>query len=128
MVSNMLMFILQYYYIGVMVSLFLLYFIIQKNSFSREINLYFILSALCTLFLSFADAEETLLAMKTYSTTARIFVSACGYVFRPAAAFFVLQIALRNASRIVRRLSSIPMIFEVVVFFLGIFFRCCLWV
>lgn len=117
----MLLFVIQYYYIGVMVSLFLLYFILEKNSFSREVNFCFILSALCTLFLSLSDAAETLLAMKTYPTTARILVSACGYVFRPAVAYLVLQIAIRKASRVVKWLSSIPMIFEIIVSFSALF-------
>lgn len=121
MVNYMILSIIQYYYIGVMASLFLLFFIVEKNSFGWEINRWFILAAFCTLLLSFTDAAETSLAAKPYPTTARIFFSSCGYVLRPAVAYLTVQIVIRHTSRTLKWLISIPMVINFLISFSALF-------
>ena len=98
----MILSIIQYYYIGVMAILFLLFFIVEKNSFGWEINRWFILAAFCTLLLSFTDAAGTALAARPYPTTARIFFASCGYVLRPAVAYLTVQIVIRKMTSSVK--------------------------
>ncbi len=107
--------IIEHYYIGVMISTFLLFFIRQKNRFSKEINNYFVASALCAFFLPFFDAVETVLSMQKEPSIWRIAVSCAGYILRPAVAYFILLMAIRDASRRVKWLVSLPLIFEVIV-------------
>lgn len=117
MVNYMILSIIQYYYIGVMASLFLLFFIVEKNSFGWEINRWFILAAFCTLLLSFTDAADTVLAAKPYPTNARTFFAACGYVLRPAVAYLTVQIVIRNTSRSLKWLISIPLAIDLFISF-----------
>lgn len=121
MVNYMILSIIQYYYIGVMASLFLLFFIVEKNSFGWEINRWFILAAFCTLLLSFTDAADTVLDAKPYPTTARIFFSSCGYVLRPAVAYLTVQIVIRKMTRSVRLYISIPLVIDFLVSFSSLF-------
>lgn len=110
-----------------MASLFLLYFIFVKNSFSWEINRWFILAALCTLLLSFSDAADTILSTKPYPTTLRSFETACGYVLRPAVAYFTVQLIIRKTSRRTKWLVSIPMLADILVSFSALFTKVAFW-
>ena len=117
----MILSIIQYYYIGVMASLFLLFFIVEKNSFGWEINRWFILAAFCTLLLSFTNAADTVLDAKPYPTTARIFFASCGYVLRPAVAYLTVQIVIRKMTRSVKWYISIPLVIDFLVSFSALF-------
>lgn len=121
MVNYMILSIIQYYYIGIMASLFLLFFIVEKNSFVWEINRWFILAAFCTLLLSFTDAADTVLDAKPYPTTARIFFASCGYVLRPAVAYLTVQIVIRKMTRSVKWYISIPLVIDFLVSFSALF-------
>lgn len=121
MVNYMILSIIQYYYIGIMASLFLLFFIVEKNSFVWEINRWFILAAFCTLLLSFTDAADTVLDAKPYPTTARIFFASCGYVLRPAVAYLTVQIVIRKMTRSVKWYISIPLVIDFLVSFSSLF-------
>lgn len=112
--------IIQQNFMGVVISLFLILFILANNNFDKKTNRLFLASAVCVLLFILEEAWEWQLAQRTSYTEPRVLLSAIGYVLRPMTAYFLVMIICRNSVKS-RILLSIPIAINAVVSFSALF-------
>lgn len=107
-------------YVGVVITSFLILFILTNNNFEKKTNRLFIAASFCVLILIVEEAWEAQLAMNTVYTPLRVLLSAIGYALRPMVPYFlVLMVKNYSKNRII--VISIPLIFNVLVSFSSLF-------
>lgn len=118
--------IIQQNFMGVMIILFLILFILANNNFDRRTNRLFLCSAICVLLFIIEEICEGQLALKTTYSHLRVALSAVGYVLRPMTAYFLVMIICRNTTKW-KILISIPIAINAVVSFSALFCRWSFW-
>lgn len=117
---------IQQNFMGVVIILFLILFILANNNFDRRTNRLFLCSAICVLLFIIEEAWEGQLALETTYSHMRVALSAVGYVLRPMTAYFLVMIICRNTAKW-KILLSIPVAINAVVSFSALFCRWSFW-
>lgn len=117
---------IQQNFMGVVIILFLILFILANNNFDKRTNQLFLCSAICVLLFIIEETWEGQLALKTTYSYVRVVLSAVGYVLRPMTAYFLVMIICRNTTKW-KILMSIPMAINAVVSFSALFGRWSFW-
>lgn len=101
--------IVQNNFVAVVITLFLILFILTNNNFEKRTNQLFLAAAFCVLILIIEEAWEAQLAMNAAYTPMRVVLSAIGYILRPMIAYF-LVIMVRSYTKIQFIILSIPLV------------------
>lgn len=107
-------------FVAVMITLFLILFVMTNNNFDRKTNHLFLASACCIMILIAEEWWEVQYSLLPYPTTMRALLSAIGYSLRPLIPFFLL-ISPKYFSRRKLILLIIPQVFNVLVSFSALF-------
>lgn len=110
----------QHNFTGVVITLFLVLFIMTNNNFEKRTNRLFLASACCVFLLVIEEAWEAELGFMPTFQPLRIPLSAIGYTLRPLIVYF-LVIMLYGTTRKKSLLLSIPIVFNTVVSFSALF-------
>lgn len=117
---------IQQNFMGVVIILFLILFILTSNDFNKRTNQLFLCSAICVLLFIIEETWERQLALETTYSQLRVLLSAIGYVLRPMSAYFLVMIICRNTTK-GKILLSIPIIINAIVSFSALFCRWAFW-
>lgn len=117
---------IQQNFMGVVIILFLIMFILTSNDFDKRTNHLFLCSAICVLLFIVEEAWERQLAIETTYSQLRVVLSAIGYVLRPMTAYFLVMIICRNSTKL-KILLSIPIIVNIIVSFSALFCKWAFW-
>lgn len=98
-------------YVAVIITLFLILFILTNNNFEKRINRLFLAAAFCVLILIVEEAWEAPLSYRTTYTPMRVVLSAMGYIIRPIVPYLLVMI-VKSYTRTKNVLLSIPLIFN----------------
>lgn len=90
---------IQQNFMGVVIILFLILFILTSNDFNKRTNQLFLCSAICVLLFIIEETWERQLALETTYSQLRVLLSAIGYVLRPMSAYFLVMIICRNTTK-----------------------------
>lgn len=113
-------------FMGVVIILFLILFILVNNNFDKKTNHLFLASATCVLLFIVEEAWEGHLALGTNYSRVRVFLSAIGYTLRPMTAYFLVMIIFKNTRRW-RALISVPIAINTVIAFSALISKGAFW-
>lgn len=107
-------------YTTLLLTVFMIIFLLSNTAFSKRITTLFLFSTLCILFLIIADSIESWTALFPSPTQLRILVSAIGYTLRPIALMNVLLLVIRSKD-INRKLLILPAVVNGLISFSAFF-------
>lgn len=113
-------------FIAVVITLFLILFVMTNNNFEKNTNRCFLAAAFCILILIVEEAWEARLALDSFYTPMRALLSAVGYSLRPMIPFLLLLSShVYKKSRLL--LLSVPVIFNILISFSALFCKLSFW-
>lgn len=112
--------IIQYNFVGVVIMLFLILFILTNNNFKKETSHLFLVASFCVLILIVEEAWEARLALEPDFQPLRIPLSALGYTLRPVIPC-ILSWIFKSYTKRQKIIMSIPLIFNGLVAFSSLF-------
>lgn len=113
-------------FITIVITLFLIMFILTNSNFEEKTNHLFLASALCILILIAEETWEVQFAQQTTQSQMRVLLSAIGYTLRPTAVYFLVLIIYQKTLKHISILS-IPIIINAIVSFSALFCNWAFW-
>lgn len=113
-------------FMGIVIILFLILFIVTNNNFDKRTNRLFLCSAICVLLFIVEEIWEGQLALEPSYSQLRVVLSAIGYVLRPMTAYFLVMIICGNLLKW-KILLSIPVVINAIVSFSAMFGKWSFW-
>lgn len=107
-------------YAAILLSIFMIIFLLNNTAFSKRITRLFLFSIICVVVLIIADSIETWTESFSSPTTLRILMSALGYTVRPMGILSITLILIRSTD-IDRRLLFLPSILNAFISFSALF-------
>ncbi len=107
-------------YTTILISIFMIIFLLSNVSFERKTVRMFMISILTALVLVVVDSVETYTESLSYPTTLRILMSAIGYSLRPISILCVLLI-ITEKNDLKRKLLMLPVIINAIISFSALF-------
>lgn len=113
-------------FVAVVITSFLILFVLTNNNFEKKTNRLFLAAAFCILILIVEEAWEAQLALAEAPVLMRTVLSAIGYSLRPMVPYF-LVLMMRKNTKIQFLLISIPLGFNALVSFSSLFCGLAFW-
>lgn len=101
-------------YVAVVITLFLILFIITNNNFEKRTNLLFLLAAFSVLVLIIEEAWEAQLALAETYKPMRVILSTIGYTLRPMVPLLLVML-FKSYTIVGKILLSIPFIMNALI-------------
>lgn len=113
-------------FVAVIITSFLILFVLTNNNFEKKTNRLFLAAAVCILILIVEEAWEAQLALAPAPVLLRTVLSAIGYALRPLIPYFLVVMPKKYA-RSSFILLSLPLIWNALVSFSALFCRLSFW-
>lgn len=112
--------IVQQNYTGVLITVFLILFIVTNSNFDRKTNRLFFTAAMCVLILIIEEEWEFQLGKKETYQPLRLYLSAIGYTLRPMVPYFLVLIFQRMKLK-TAMIFGIPLVINFLAAFSSLF-------
>lgn len=113
-------------FIGIVIAVFLMLFILTNTNFDKKINRLFLAASLCVLTLILEEAWEAQLAMQTSYAPLRVPLSVLGYSLRPVIPYLMI-LTVRSQTRAQAALLAIPLALNALIASSAFFCRLSFW-
>lgn len=117
---------LQKNFIGMVIVIFLMLFILTNTNFEKKTNRLFLAATLCVLILILEEAWETRLAAQMVYAPLRVPLSALGYSLRPAIPY-LLTLTIRPQTKAQAARLAIPLALNMLIAFSALFCKLSFW-
>lgn len=111
---------IQYNFVAIALTSFLMLFVLTNNNFEKRINRLFLGASSCVWILIFEEAWEAQLALNPVYEPLRVPLSALGYTLRPLVPYLLIMILKRHTKR-ASAILAVPLVLNTMISFSALF-------